>query len=268
MADSESIKIILTRTIYFYNKLDTCQKLYLNLIVVLFLFAIGCFFFDAHERKVFFIIVLLYWTAVVTFEAVRIYKKIYTFTLGKAFILIGFTLCTNISLSIAGVVVNDVTGVSPSNFPHALILIAIATIPLMTAVIMLFIYIAIFTSMSIWGPIVFLYDNNLKKILFPGYEPQDGYYLHKTTRLIQAISMGIYCAFIYGFFNNMLDDYTKFLYAKSQSFIYTFEMFSRSPCTGLPPGKVAFINDDHVLHASTKNGKKTFTTYTCEYKKD
>ncbi|MEN4571599.1 hypothetical protein ABEG61_11845 [Pantoea agglomerans] len=267
MVDRESVKKFLTRVIFFYNKLDICQKLYFNLIVFSVLFFISLLFSDATEKKIYFVILLIYWTAVVSFEAVRIYKKIYSFTLGKASILIGFTLCTNISLSIAGVVVNDITGVSPSNFPHALILIAIATIPLMTAIIMLLIYIVIFTSMTLWGPILFLYDNNLKKILFPGYEPPEGYFLHKTTRLIQIISMGLYCAIIYGLFHNKLDDYTKFLYDKSQSFIYTFEMFSKSPCTDLPPGKVAFINDDHVLHASDLGEKIIFKIYTCEYKK-
>jgi len=267
MSKKEKFKRLLNKVISFYEKLDTCQKLYLNLIIIVLAFLIGFLFFDPEQRKTFFVLILIYWSAVVAFEAVRIYKKIFTFTLGKAFILLGFTLCTNMALSIAGLVVNEITTVSPSNFPHALILISIAIIPLMTAVIMLFIYIAIFATMSIWGPIVFIYDNNFKKILLPGYEPQEGYFLYKTTRLVQAISMGVFCLFIYTFFHNILDDYSNFIYSKSQSFIYNFEMYSKSPCIGLPPGKIAFINDDHVLHASKEGEIITFTTYSCEYKK-
>jgi len=267
MSNTDKFKRLLTKVILFHGKLDTCQKLYLNLIIIVLAFLIGFLFFEPQQRKACFVMILIYWSAVVAFEAVRIYKKVFSFTLGKAFILLGFTLCTNMALSIAGVVVNDITTVSPSNFPHVLILISIAIIPLMTAVTMLFIYIAIFMTVPIWGSLVFVYDNNLKKLLFPGYEPQDGYFLCKTTRLVQALSTAAYCLFIYVFFHNILDDYSKFIYSNSQSFIYNFEMYSKSPCIGLPPGKIAFINDDHVLHASKDGEIITFSTYSCEYKK-
>ena len=266
MPNNSGFKRALSKIIEFYKRLDIRQKLYLNFIIIIMSFATGCIFFSAEKRKVYFILVVIYWSVVVIFESVSIYKKIYAYTVGKVLLLIGFTLCTNVSLSIAGVIINDITTVAPSNFPHSLILISIAIIPLMTAAIMLVIYTAIFITLPIWGFILFVYDNNLKKILFPGYEPQDGSFLYKTTKFIQVLSLGIYCVFFYSFFHSILDDYTKFLYAKSQSFIYTFEMYGKSPCVGLPPGKVAFINDEHVLIAQNENERINFITRECVYK--
>lgn len=267
MSKDSRVKKTLSTVIEFYKKLDTRQKLYFNLILFSVLFIIGCVFFNAEQRRVFLIVVVLYWTSTVVFETVSIYKKIYNYTLGKALLLIGFTLCTNISLSIAGIVINDVTTVAPSNFPHALILVSIAIIPFIMAIIMLVIYFALFITLPIWGFIIFVYDDKLKKILFPGYEPQDGVFLYKTTKLIQILSIGCYCVFFHSLFNNILDDYTKFLYSKAQSFIYTFEMYGKSPCVGLPSGKVAFINDDNVLIAHNQGEDMSFITHTCEYKK-
>lgn len=266
MPDNSRLKIALAKVIEFYKRLDTRQKLYLNFIVIIIFFAIASVFLSTEKRKMYFILVVIYWSSIVVFETVSIYKKLYAYTVGKVLLLIGFTLCTNISLSIAGVVINDITTVAPSNFPHSLILISIAIIPLMTAAVMLVIYTAIFVTLPIWGFILFVYDNNLKKIVFPGYEPQDGSFLYKTTRLIQVLSLGIYCVFFYSFFHSILDDYTKFLYAKSESFIYTFEMYGKSPCIGLPSGKVAFINDEHVLIAQNENKKINFVTSECVYK--
>ena len=119
--------------------------------------------------------------------------------------------------------------------------------------------------MPIWGMIVLIYDNKLKKILFPGYEPLEGYYLYKTTRVVQFITVGIYCIFFYSFFQHVLSDYTRYITSKSQSFIYTFEMYDKSPCINIPPGKVAFINDDHVLHAHKEERGIVFKTLSCEY---
>jgi len=266
MTNGSRLKRAFTQVAEFYKRLDVRQRLYLNFIIIIIFFSVGCFFFGAEKRKVYFIIVLIYWSSVVVFESVSIYKKLYSFTVGKVLLLIGFTLCTNVSLSIAGVVINDITTVAPSNFPHALILISIAIIPLMTAAIMLVIYTAIFITFPIWGFILFVYDNNLKKIIFPGYEPRDGSFLYKTTKLIQVLSLGIYCVFFYSFFHSILNDYTKYLYSKSQAFIYTFEMYEKSPCVGLPSGKVAFINDEHVLIAQRDNEIMKFITHECVYK--
>ena len=267
MLNREKIRKIIRKVVSFYNRLDTCQKLYLNLIISAIFIMVLWPILDVGKKKAFFTMIIIYWTAIVAYESVRIYKKIYSFTLGKAFILLGFTLCTNLALCIAGVVINDITTVSPSNFPHALILLSIATIPFILAIAMLFIYLIIFVTMPIWGMIVLIYDNKLKKILFPGYEPLEGYFLYKTTRVVQIITISIYCIFFHASFQNMLNDYTTFITSKSQSFIYMFEMYEKSPCVGIPPGKVSFINDDHVLHAHKENGKLVFKTLSCEYTK-
>lgn len=169
-------------------------------------------------------------------------------------------------LSIAGVVVNDITTVSPSNFPHAVILISIGVIPMIIAIVMLLMYFAILVTSSLWASFVLLYDHGFKKLVFPGYDMGEKIFLHKTTRLVQILSISLYCVFIYSFFQNTLNEYSDFLYKNSRSFIYTFEMYTKSPCKDIPEGKVAFIGDDKILHANRKGEMMTFKIYTCDYK--
>lgn len=69
-------------------------------------------------------------------DFVSIYNKIYSSLLGKAFLLLCFSLCTNFSVAISGLVINDITGVAPTNFPHTMVLLSIAIIPFLTILVM------------------------------------------------------------------------------------------------------------------------------------
>ncbi|OAT18824.1 hypothetical protein M979_1648 [Buttiauxella noackiae ATCC 51607] len=269
---SESFKIrngiaSVVRIIHdFRERLDVRQKLYFNLLLLLLLLPIFGFLFGSFIKKGLLLIFIFYWSAVVIYDLTRAYNIIYSHLVGKALLLLGFTLCTNVALSIAGIVVNDITTVSPSNFPHAVILISIGVIPMIIAIVMLLMYFAILVTSSLWALFVLLYDHGFKTFIFPEYDVRKKKFLHKTTRLVQILSISLYCVYVYSFFQNTLNEYSNFLYKNSKSFIYTFEMYSKSPCKDIPEGKVAFIGDDKILHAKRNGEIMTFKIYTCDYK--
>ncbi|MGX4991407.1 hypothetical protein [Enterobacter kobei] len=93
---------------------------------------------------------------------IGIYKKTYETILGKGILILGGTLCVNFSLCLSGVVINDITSVSPTNFPHSLIFIAAAMIPLILPLGMILLFAVILVSAPIWGWF-FVYDDKLKK---------------------------------------------------------------------------------------------------------
>lgn len=56
----------------------------------------------------------------------------------------------NFALCLSGVVINDITSVSPTNFPHSLIFIAASMIPLIVPLCMILLFAVILVSVPIW----------------------------------------------------------------------------------------------------------------------
>lgn len=258
-------KTTVNKLVTFNSKLDVSQKIIRNLIVLVVI----CFFIDFMRldslRKGFFILTLIYWSFSVFHGLIGIYKKVYETTLGKGVLILGSTLCLNFALCLSGVVINDITSVSPTNFPHSLIFISAAMIPLIVPLGMILLFAVILLSAPIWGWF-FVYDDKLKKMLIPGYEPNQQRFLHKTTLIIKIISLIIYCSFIFQFAQLKGDNYTSYINSKSQSMIYTLEMFDKSPCANINNAKVSFLGDGNVLVATKNNDKYSFKVMKCEIK--
>ncbi|MFB1118780.1 hypothetical protein RF240_22120 [Dickeya dadantii] len=255
----------LNKIVAFNSKLDMPQKIIRNLIIAVVInFLIKL---TANEQlwKGVFILTLVYWTISVFQCLINVYKKIYKTTLGKGVVILGSTLCLNFALCLSGVVINDITSVSPTNFPHSLIFISIAMIPLIIPLGMIFLLLIILMTFPVWGWF-FVYDEKLKQFLFPGYEPNNKRFLHKTTLAIQIFSIVIYCAFIFKFALITGDDYISHVNNKSKWLIYSLEMFEKKPCLNIEKGKVAFISDDNVLVATKDNDEYSFKVMQCEIK--
>lgn len=241
------------------------QKIIRNIIV---LFVI-CFFIDFLRldslRKGFFILTLIYWSFSVFHDLIGIYRKVYETALGKGVLILGGTLCLNFSLCLSGAVINNVTSVSPTNFPHSLIFISAAMIPLIVPLGMILLLAVILVSAPIWSWF-FVYNDKLKKMLIPGYEPNQQRFLHKTTLIIKIIYLIIYCSFIFHFARLKGEHYISYINSKSQSMIYTLEMFDKSPCANISSAKVSFLGDSNVLVATKNNNKYLFLVMRCEIK--
>lgn len=258
-------KNTVNKLVIFNSKLDVSQKIIRNLIVAVVI----CFLIDflglESLWKGGFILILIYWSFSVFHSLISIYKKAYEAILGKWILILGGTLCLNFSLCLSGVVINDITSVSPTNFPHSLIFIAASMIPLIVPLGMILLFAVILVSVPIWGWF-FVYDDKLKKFLMPGYEPNQQRFLHKTTLIIQVISLIIYCAFIFQFSRLTGNDYISYINNKSQGMIYTLEMFDKSPCANINNAKVSFLGDGNVLVATRNNDKYSFKVMKCEIK--
>lgn len=249
-----------------YIKLNVCQKNYLNSIFFLSLMLIWSIPFGFKSSKYLLLIFLLFWTCAIIYDFLSIYKKIYSSLLGKIFILLCFSLCTNFSVAISGLIVNDITGVAPNNFPHTLVLLSIAIIPFLAVIVMGAIYLILIISVPVFIVYYFFFDDDLKKIIIPGYEIPERIYLYKTTRIIQAISFCLYFGFLYSFSHLIINDYSRFITVQTTKFIYAFEMYSKSPCQIDKEMKVAFIGDDNILTAEQGPILTSFKLVPCKIK--
>lgn len=253
----------------FYSHLNVSQKLHLNYIL---LFIYTCLIFlvlsNGQIFRSTFILAIVFWCIALAYDAILLYKKIYENFIGKTLLTIMFVIGTNFSISIAGIILNEVSGVEPSNFPHTLIIVSILTIPFITALIALFLY---YILALIVFPFIFLYflllDAKVSDFLFPFKSKRDDFYLKKSTILIKIFSFGIFFVFIYGISQNTISWYEKKLSIFAENFIYTFEMYSKSPCTLDDGAKSLFINDARIVIAKKIGDEFVFKIEECKYKK-
>ncbi|MEZ0533098.1 hypothetical protein [Enterobacter sp. KB-221C9] len=258
-------KTTVNKIVTFNSKLNMSQKIIRNLIVAVVICFLMNFLGLDSLWKGGFILTLIYWSFSVFHSLIGIYKKTYETILGKWILILGGTLCVNFALCLSGVVINDITSVSPTNFPHSLIFIAAAMIPLILPLGMILLFAVILVSAPLWGWF-FVYDDKLKKMLIPGYEPIQQRFLHKTTLIIKILSLITYCSFIFHFSQLKGDDYISYINNKSQRMIYTLEMFDKSPCANINNAKVSFLGDGNVLVATKDNDRYSFKVMKCEIK--
>ncbi|HCQ8416500.1 TPA: hypothetical protein OME36_004709, partial [Klebsiella michiganensis] len=159
----------------FYSRLNVSQKLHINYIL-LFVYTYVIFLVLSYGQifRSAFLLAIVFWCIALAYDAILLYKKIYESVIGKALLTIILVVGTNFSISIAGIILNDVSGVEPSNFPHALIIVSILTIPFITALIALFLY---YILALIVFPFILLYflllDAKVNDFLFPFKSEKD-----------------------------------------------------------------------------------------------
>ncbi|ALB67871.1 hypothetical protein [Cronobacter dublinensis] len=247
----------------FNAKLDSSQKVIRNLIISMFILYLLSLSGSEKLWKGFFIITLMYWSYAVVSFLIKLYKKAYETTLGKGILILAGSICVNLALCFSGIIINDITSVSPSNFPHSLIFIATAMIPLIIPIVMSLPFTIILITLPLWGWF-FVYDEKLIKFLFPGYQPNNKTFLHKVTLLIQMFLVVVYWSFLFHLATLKGNDYMSYISYKSQWLIYNLEMFDKSKCSNFIKGKVAFIGDDKILVATNQNETYSFKLMECE----
>lgn len=119
------------RLLVSYEKLERHQKLYCSV----FLFAMFLVYIYALSRSDFFpkfsLVFICYCFGVAVYDILRIYRTLSETILGKGFVAILFAIGSNLAFCLAGIIVADVTHVSPTTFPHTLSLLAILSIPVL-----------------------------------------------------------------------------------------------------------------------------------------
>jgi hypothetical protein len=185
---SRRSKVILKRCLSkaqkVYFSLHVNQRLYINTIISLIIFIVG-FKLGFTWTKGFLFIFIGFWIAVITIELLTLYKKIYESVLGKGFLIILLSLCTNFAIVLSSQYVNEIVKIDPSKFPHTITLLSTLSIPFFVVIgFSLLYFILLFVT-----PLMFIfhtYDDKTKKVLIPGYLPNKLIPYHKITRFIQG----------------------------------------------------------------------------------
>jgi len=119
----------------FLDELNLAQKFYLAGFFYLGLYLFLWFFYDVlfgmplPETGYLFGFSILFLNSGLIIESIYLYKKIWDSLPGKAFITIGFAFTTNLTLSLASQIINDVLKADAAAFAYTLSFVAILLIP-------------------------------------------------------------------------------------------------------------------------------------------
>ncbi|NJA08277.1 hypothetical protein HC024_21490 [Methylococcaceae bacterium WWC4] len=197
---------------------------------------------------------------------VNLYEKLSRSALVKAGLLIVASFSTNFALSISSLLVNEITGINPSSFPHTVALISILCIPLFISLGLGISLVAIVLLSPLFIALLAFPDDKTNKILFPYYSTNQNIPYFRTTRTVQIISFFIFCGYVVYFAKDTANGYVSFLSDTARDYIYQWEMYPKSPCETASGTRVAFLGDSKLLVAE-KNGKDiSFTVQTCKSK--
>lgn len=246
-----------------YFSLDVNQRLYTNALVLFALFCVTKLTIGGEMSEGLYLLFILFWVVAIGCDLTAIYKKIYETLLGKALLLIVFSLCANVAIVLSSQIVNGITGVDPSKFPHTVALISILLIPMF---VVLGFGILSFTMPIVVPVFMMAYtlpDPKAKAIFFPGLATRETTLYPKITRFVQLISFTIFCVFIYSSLHKSSSTYEAFLTETAQSFLYQFEMYGKTQCAIDGESRNALLGDGKVLVGIKKQSIINFELRDC-----
>lgn len=262
---SDSLRKAISKIQTSYSSLAVNQKLYVNALLFLLLYSLFPKAINPDLDKGILSLFLIIWVTAMSCDLLTLYKKVYETLVGKAILLLVFTALTNVAISLSAQVVNDVTGVNPSSFPHTQAILAILMIPLLAVGIGGILYFGIL----ILSPFIFMFhisDDELKRFIIPSYSISYKINFLKTTRIIQVVSIIVFFGLIYSLSQKISRNYSTFVSESARFFVYNMEMYSKAPCPIEGNGKIAFIGDDKILVGFKSKSETVFRLAECKTK--
>lgn len=230
-----------------YFRLQVNQRLYVNAIVILIVLLMSSPFLAAHHAKGVLIVFLVFWIAAIGFDLTSLYKKVCESVLGKGFLIILLSLCTNLAIVLSSQLVNNISGVDPSRFPHTVALLSILSIPFFIVAGFGVLYFGLLLATPLMLAFYMLSDGKAREVLIPGYCASPSIPYQKTTRAIQFFSLAVFCGVVFSLSKNVSRSYETFLTDTARSFLYQLEMYQKAPCSIAPGTRAAFLSDEKIL---------------------
>ncbi len=247
-----------------YFRLQVNQRLYVNAAVALLVFLATSVVTGVQGARGTLLLFLAIWVTAIAYDLVALYNKVYDSILGKTFLVILFSLCTNFSIGLSSQLVNNVVGGDPSKFPHTIALLSILNIPIFVAVG----FGALYFGLMITTPLLLMFhslpDDKAKEVLLPGYSARSIVPFYKTTRAVQFISLAIFCGFVLSLSPKVMRNYETFLTDSARWFLFELEMYPKAQCTLPRDSRAAFVSDEKVLLAEKNQLGIVFTVRECK----
>lgn len=259
-----NIRAVIGKAGDFYFRLLVNQRLYINAVVALIAFLTASAVIGPPNAKGALFLFLIFWIAAIAYDLIELYKKIYDSVLGKSFLVVLFSLCTNFSIVLSSQIVNEIVGVDPSKFPHTVALLSILSIPFFVAAgfgVLYFIVLLLTPFLLLFHA---LPDDKAKEVLVPGYSAKSNVPYRKTTSAVQFLSFAVFCGFVFNLSQKVMHNYETFLTDTARSFLFQLEMYPKAQCAIKSGSRAAFIGDEKILLGEKKPSGIVFTVQECK----
>lgn len=259
-----AIRNALTQIRGSYLRLQVNQRLYVNAMVMLIVFLISSAFLGPQDTRSVLIVFLAFWIAAIGCDLIAVYKKVYESILGKGFLVVLLSLCTNFAIVLSSQLVNDIAGVDPSKFPHTIALLSILSIPFFVGAGFGILYFGLLLATPLLLMFHTLPDDKAREVLIPGYCANPSIPYLKTTRAIQFISLAVFCGLVFTLAQKVSRSYESFLTDTARSFLYQLEMYPKAPCSIVPGSRAAFLSDEKILVGVKNSAGIVFNVRECK----
>lgn len=244
-----------------YGALLPHQKAYVN-AALFFVIYLVLSPFGWEFTQGFAILAMLSWGMALTSDLSAFYSRISESPLGKLLLVVVVGVGANVAIAISAQLVNELVGVDPGKFAHT---IAFASV-LVSVVLILLSLSAIFILGLGFGVMYLMFhwsDGRFISMIFPWYRVEESTPYKRSTITVQVVSFLVLCGLAFSWVTDGKHGYNAFVEDKARWFLYTFEMYKKSPCVMRDGQRVAFLSDDQVLVASEEGDVITFQVQPC-----
>jgi hypothetical protein len=257
------VQTIAAKALEWYFSLSTSQKLYINALLVLVYVFVFQLFVEPKSKLTAWAVFFTFWAAAILHDLLRAYSAVYGNLLGRAAILLIFSLSVNFSITLAAQMVNGIVGVDPSKFPRAIALLSVLTIPffavaLLFAAQLILIIVAPFALMFHTLP-----NDHARRVFVPNYKPSCERY-RGFSITFRVVSIILFVGMALALSERGMKAYNVWLSNVALNFIYKYEMFERAPCTFSNGGRVAFVGDGLIAVGKKAEGRISVTMQECK----
>lgn len=227
----------------FYRNSHLVEKFYYACIVSSFLFLVTGRFFGLEIVRA---IPIAFGVIALSIDLVQIYKKIWSYLLGKGFVLILYALITNFSIGYSAQIVNSVLGVEPFQILYSTTLISILSIPIYFFVVLGFVSFSIFIVSIVPA---------LGSAVYQSYKGENNWDIFLSSkygrpiifRILRGILMIFLSLIVIGNFLTIEKKMDDFLRITATHLIYNYDAYSKSRCAIKKGEKALAINDNEVV---------------------
>lgn len=238
----------------FYISLNTSQRLYLYTFILLTSYFFCKLFLNNEISRSALILFILQLSCTVIYDFLKIYKFISSTVIGKAVLMIIFSLGVTFSLAISSQLINEITSIDPLKFPKTLTFLSIMMVPVLFVPSLLVIQILVISVSPILFSLYSMTNGDLKKFISPE-KNLDTIKFNKLTKFIQFLSFLLFIAIFYSLGNKFSPAYNKFLERSASWFIFNMEMYPKAHCK-IGEGKRATFISDQIIAVGVREGNR------------
>ncbi len=238
------------------------QKAYLNAALFYVAYLLLEPFESGYEQAC-LAFALFSWGMALTADLLGFYSRLTQSLLGKAVLFIFVGAGANVALAMSSQVVNDLVGLEPSQFVHTITFISIFTAIGLVVVLLSILFVLGMSFAIMYLVMTWTRDHGGIAALIPWFRPVDDIPFPRITATFRVVSFLTVGFLVFSWSQQKPTGYFDFVKSAAGWFLYNFDMYERAPCALQKGQKVAFLDGDKVLLASSVGGDISFAVRSC-----